>query len=273
LNPQVWSISGDKNGGQKRVTEPYRPEIEPKRPKPNEVDDSRPPIYPERSESWTNPPAIYPTTNDQQRSNGEGLDPDLFFVLLTNIPYKSTNWDIQAFVEESNAKAVKTTHVYEPGMERSDAWIVELKTDAEAANLLEKRPPLCGRETKAELLTPAAAQEIYTNGYQPHRQRRDNFPSENKANPPNISAPVSLMNFMSQTIAPPPGTKKPQSGGFFSAPAYGNRGGSGKRQPPPDCKLLVEFFNSFFSSFICGKVQPSPRSSIQQALQWPAKHG
>ncbi|KAI6209456.1 putative NADH dehydrogenase [ubiquinone] flavoprotein 2, mitochondrial [Aphelenchoides besseyi] len=142
-----------------------------------------------RSESWLStkeaPHPMMKTNvfNSSQsvsrEENLSSLNPNHFYVLVTNVPFKASEWDV----------------------------------------------------ARTQLLTPSAAQKIYTDGYRPHAWKSDSAIMGNHVSQPTNfpSAPLAF----SPKSSRPPTSKVQKGGGFFSAPAYQNSRSCGPMKEEP----------------------------------------
>jgi hypothetical protein len=143
LNPQVWDFpANDQQPFNKRSSDQhYQSDIDVKRPK-NDLSQndlhSNQPIFSQRPEaSWANS-ITHPTQSESS----------IFYVLLMNVPFKASNWDVTAFANEAKVNPLKITRVFSPNTERSDKWMLECQTRMDANNIIESHAKMFGRQLR-----------------------------------------------------------------------------------------------------------------------------
>ncbi|KAI6173485.1 hypothetical protein M3Y98_01086600 [Aphelenchoides besseyi] len=225
LNPQAWNV----NTAKRPLIYDSANLYDPKRARNSPPRDQH-----VRSESWLStkeaPHPMMKTNvfNSSQsvsrEENLSSLNPNHFYVLVTNVPFKASEWDVARYLDEINVRSSKSTRVFEPRSNRSDTWIVECNTDRDTSNLMDTQKLFSNRTLRTQLLTPSAAQKIYTDGYRPHAWKSD---SAIMGNHLSLRNPLDLLH-----------QKVQKGGGFFSAPAYQNsrscrpdQGGPMKEEP------------------------------------------
>ncbi|KAI6232375.1 hypothetical protein M3Y95_00479400 [Aphelenchoides besseyi] len=221
LNPQVWNVNTTKRPLIHDSVDLY----ESKRTR-----NSPPRNQHVRCESWL-PTKDVPQSmmsnnmpnSSQSVSRGDDLtsvNSNHSYVLVTNVPFKTSEWDVARYLDEINVRSSKSTHVFEPGNNRSDTWIVECNTDRDTSNLMGTQKLFSNRTLRTQLLTPSAAQKIYTDGYRPHAWKsHSDTMGNNTLQPANF--PSAPLTFALKSSRPHTSTGQ-MRGGFFSAPAYQN---------------------------------------------------